>query len=273
MIVRQVLDWSIGFASTDEIIEEHLTALTRALAPTETPPDVVYRTSRRDDGTILLARDDWEWWLEPQYVFPTIMADLVDQLRDRNDVLLLHAATLARAGRAIVLPGMSGRGKSSTAVALAARGFDIMSDELALLEPDGTVVASTLPLRVRESSLPLVRAQQSLSVTGPRFFAKGEWTYPVLPADPGPDRAQIAMLCFLQPRRPGEPANAEPSSPAQATFDLLAESINRAAPTPDTFALASRVCGRVPAWVVSPGGIEQTADLIREIWDNLDDDR
>ncbi len=55
-------------------------------------------------------------------------------------VYLLHAAVVARGGKAWVVSGPAGAGKTSLARALAARGFTLMSDDLApLAVADGRV--------------------------------------------------------------------------------------------------------------------------------------
>lgn len=49
--------------------------------------------------------------------------------------LLLHAATVEREGRALILTGESGAGKSTLAALLGERGWRLMGDEFALVEP------------------------------------------------------------------------------------------------------------------------------------------
>jgi HprK-related kinase A len=49
--------------------------------------------------------------------------------------LLLHASAVARDGKALLMTGMSGAGKSTLAALLMARGWRLMGDEFALLDP------------------------------------------------------------------------------------------------------------------------------------------
>ncbi|PZO91427.1 MAG: HprK-related kinase A [Sphingomonas sanxanigenens] len=49
--------------------------------------------------------------------------------------LLLHAASLERNGRALILTGASGSGKSTLAALLGDRGWRLLGDEFALLDP------------------------------------------------------------------------------------------------------------------------------------------
>lgn len=61
--------------------------------------------------------------------------DLVVALqRRRADLLFLHAAALVHGGRAYVLAGDSGHGKSTTAWGLLHHGFGYLSDELAPID-------------------------------------------------------------------------------------------------------------------------------------------
>lgn len=56
-------------------------------------------------------------------------------LRIRTDAIFFHAAALGMSGQGTMLVGPSGGGKSTTAMALAARGHAFLSDEVAAYEP------------------------------------------------------------------------------------------------------------------------------------------
>ena len=53
--------------------------------------------------------------------------------------LVLHATTLSRDDKAIVLCGGSGSGKSTLAAALVAKGYALVSDEISILDQNGWV--------------------------------------------------------------------------------------------------------------------------------------
>lgn len=59
----------------------------------------------------------------------------------RRDLLFVHAAVIARGGRAIVLPAASGTGKSTLTLAAVRSGFDYLSDELAPIDAEGLSVS------------------------------------------------------------------------------------------------------------------------------------
>lgn len=71
-------------------------------------------------------------------------------LRLRPDALFFHAATVAVAGRGALLVGPKGSGKSTTALALAARGHVLLGDETACYVPaDRTVLPMRRPVGVK----------------------------------------------------------------------------------------------------------------------------
>ena len=63
-----------------------------------------------------------------------------------NQYVMIHAAVLERHGRALVLPGIPGAGKSTLCAALAHRGWRLLSDEFALIQPvDGQIARGRAP--------------------------------------------------------------------------------------------------------------------------------
>jgi hypothetical protein len=54
---------------------------------------------------------------------------------DDNRLALLHGATVARSGEAVVLAGVSGSGKSTTALACLDAGLDFLGDDACLVDP------------------------------------------------------------------------------------------------------------------------------------------
>lgn len=69
---------------------------------------------------------------------------LLELLRRRR-LFTLHAASVERDGRAVVIAGASGAGKSTLALALSTRGFSFMGDDLVLIdERDGDLTLGAL---------------------------------------------------------------------------------------------------------------------------------
>lgn len=71
-----------------------------------------------------------------------------------HQYLVVHSAVLEKHGRALLLPAPPGSGKSTLCAALAARGWRLLSDELALIEPAaGRVVPMPRPISLKNRSI------------------------------------------------------------------------------------------------------------------------
>ena len=75
-----------------------------------------------------------------------------------NQYVMIHAAVLERRGSALVLPGITGAGKSTLCASLAYRGWRLLSDEFALIQPaDGQIAAWPRPISLKNVSIDLIR--------------------------------------------------------------------------------------------------------------------
>jgi HprK-related kinase A len=83
--------------------------------------------------------------------------------------LITHAAVLARGNDAVVLPAPPGRGKSTLCASLMHHGWRLLSDEMALLEPDsGMLVPSPRAVSLKNASIELIARRYPDAVIGPR---------------------------------------------------------------------------------------------------------
>lgn len=73
--------------------------------------------------------------------------------------IIIHAAVLEKNGKALVLPGQPGAGKSTLCAALAyTAGFRLLSDELTLIELDGSKVnPNPRPVSLKNKSIDIIR--------------------------------------------------------------------------------------------------------------------
>ncbi len=73
--------------------------------------------------------------------------------------IIIHAAVLEKNGKALILPGQPGAGKSTLCAALAySAGFRLLSDELTLIELDGSKVnPNPRPVSLKNKSIDIIR--------------------------------------------------------------------------------------------------------------------
>jgi HprK-related kinase A len=110
--------------------------------------------------------------------------------------LLLHASAVERDGRALLMTGVSGAGKSTLAALLAARGWRLMGDEFALLDPEtGLIHAFPRLVSLKNAAISVVEAALPDARFGPTMAGtpKGDIRHLV------PDAAAIAAMDLAVP--------------------------------------------------------------------------
>ncbi|MEO5346417.1 MAG: HprK-related kinase A [Magnetococcus sp. YQC-9] len=87
-----------------------------------------------------------------------------------NCYLMLHAAVVARADRALILPALPGSGKSTLCAALVARGWRLLSDEFGLVELEsGLMQPLPRPIALKNDSIGIINAFAPDALIGPTF--------------------------------------------------------------------------------------------------------
>lgn len=103
-----------------------------------------------------------------------------------HQYLILHSAVVERDGRALVLCGRPGAGKSTLCAALALSGWRLFSDEVALIRP-GTreIHAAPRPISLKEGSIDVLRQLAPDHPMGPKMAGtrKGTVAHLEAPAD------------------------------------------------------------------------------------------
>ncbi|WP_448661667.1 HprK-related kinase A [Sphingomonas sp. CJ20] len=116
--------------------------------------------------------------------------------------LLLHASAVERDGRALVMTGLSGAGKSTLAALLMARGWRLMGDEFALLDPaTGQLLGFPRLISLKNDAIPVL----ARALPGARFG-------PVLAGTPK------GTIRHVVPDARAIAAMAEPATPALILF-------------------------------------------------------
>lgn len=76
-----------------------------------------------------------------------------------HHVLVLHAASVAKNGHALILPAPPGSGKSTLCAAMVNRGWRLLSDELTVIRLDnGHINALARPVSLKNASIDIIRS-------------------------------------------------------------------------------------------------------------------
>jgi len=178
-----------------------------------------------------------------------------------------HAAAVAWQGRAVMIPGASGAGKTTLTAHLVLEGLQYLSDELCVV-PDGAsdVVGFARPLGVKPGAWPtfeatlrqtrdaeVVPTNNGLLVRSTRLNAIGAG---------GP-----SLLCaiIVPRRRPGHGATLQPLSKGEASLALLATLVNARNLPDHGLAAVTRLARRIPAYAAEYDDAAALVPLIRQV--------
>lgn len=144
---------------------------------------------------------------------------------------MIHAAVVERGGRALILPGQPGSGKSTLCAALVNRGWRLLSDEFALV--DHTAAAITplpRPVSLKNESIAVIRAFAREAVIGPATAdtAKGTVAHMKPPAGTVAAAATPAApgWVIFPGFEPGAPTRLATVSKGRALMQLIKHSFN-----------------------------------------------
>jgi hypothetical protein len=105
-----------------------------------------------------------------------VVAGLLPRLHARG-LGVIHAGALEHRGRALIIAGRSGQGKTTTTLGLLGRGLGLLSDEFAVIEPDSRrILPYRRSLHIRPATRGLLDRLSFLDGTARHHLGGGiEW--------------------------------------------------------------------------------------------------
>lgn len=185
---------------------------------------------------------------------------------DQKEAIVLHAAAVGRNGLSIVLPGTTGSGKSSLAAWLVDRGFDYLSDEIALLTEEREIVGLRRAIVIKDGAAEAVRGlslfdKVPVAQFGDHLFLAPDRTQDQETAQP------CGMLVFPQ-FRAGAKLRLQALTAADSGLRLVECNLNARNFPDGGFAKISSFAQSVPAVSLEYGSfaqLENTLDAVLRI--------
>lgn len=186
--------------------------------------------------------------------------------------LLLHAATVERGGRALILTGESGAGKSTLSAMLGEADWRFMGDEFALLAPaTGQLHPFPRAVSLKNQAIDVMTATLPAARFGPVMANTPKGTIRHLRANTEAVRrmAEPARPALILFPRFGLPAEIRPVGPAEAFMRLTQASTNYVALGVAGYRALTALVRSCPAAAIDyPDGAEATR-LIDLLWSEL----
>lgn len=186
--------------------------------------------------------------------------------------LLLHASAVERDGRALLMTGESGAGKSTLAAMLSARGWRLMGDEFALIDPaTGSVHAFPRLVSLKNAAIDVVQQAMPNARFGPLMAAtpKGDIRHMV------PDARAIAAMdvtarpaLILFPRY-GFAAGTRPVGLSEVFVRLTQASTNYVFLGERGFDALTGLVRQTPAMAIDYPDTEAAVTQVEHLWSAL----
>nr|WP_206377421.1 HprK-related kinase A [Sphingobium sp. TB-6] len=186
--------------------------------------------------------------------------------------LLLHASSVEKDGRALVMTGESGSGKSTLAAQLGERGWRLMGDEFALLDlATGAVFPFPRLVSLKNGAIDVLAAEASPARMGPLLAgtAKGDIRHLIPRSEAVGRMGEGALPALLLFPRFGHEADVRSVGQSEVFMRLTQASTNYVALGEPGFAALTRFVKNVPARAIDfPSGDDAIA-LVERLWGEL----
>lgn len=187
-----------------------------------------------------------------------------------HQYLMLHAASVERAGRVLLLPAWPGSGKSTLCAALVSRGWRLFSDEFGLVRvEDGQLLPLPRPMPLKNKSIEVIRAFAGDADLGPSFHGTRKGTVAHLRS---PDScvkqagvtAPPGWLVF--PRyRAGAALSLNPVVKPQAFMKLANNSFNYQLQGLRGFQAATRLVRTCDSYILTYSNLNEAMDALNQL--------
>ncbi|HEV2866644.1 MAG TPA: HprK-related kinase A [Allosphingosinicella sp.] len=186
--------------------------------------------------------------------------------------LLLHAASVEKDGKALILTGESGAGKSTLAAMLGERGWRLMGDEFALLDlEDGCLRAFPRAVSLKNGAIRVMEQELPEERFGPRLTGtpKGEIRHLRPNAKALAGMAEPARPALILFPRFGEAADARPVGQAEVFMRLTLASTNYVSLGAPAFDALTKLIADCPAAAIDYPDAATAMATVDALWEQV----
>jgi len=207
-----------------------------------------------------------------QGVLAAEMAMNLQMALGQRHYLLIHAASVERDGRVLILTGESGSGKSTLAALLGEHGWRLLGDEFALIDPQtGEAHPFPRPISLKNASIDVMAALAPPQRFGERINGtpKGDIRHliPNTAALDGMDTpAPPALILFP---RFGHAADVREVMPSEVFIRLTQASTNYVALAERGYTALTRLVTQTAARAIDYPDTASGLKLVQDLWAEL----
>jgi HprK-related kinase A len=183
--------------------------------------------------------------------------------------LLLHAASVERDGRVLILTGESGSGKSTLAAMLGEQGWRLMGDEFALIDPaTGEAHPFLRPVSLKNEAVAAMHEMVGVDRFGPLLAGtpKGDIRHCVPNSDALSRMTEAGQPALILFPRFGYEQAVRPVDPAECFVRLTQASTNYTALAERGFAALTTLVGSIPALAIDYASGTEGMNQVEQLW-------
>ncbi|WP_037306760.1 hypothetical protein [Ruegeria halocynthiae] len=213
----------IGFDG--DIPDSVMAAFSHMAVPAGPACDAYVLVQRQSDKTGIAPRGEPPVPVGDDMLVPQLKLAITEAILDYADHLLLHAAVAVHdSGRAMLLVGGPGAGKSTLATALDTAGFTLAGDDIAVLKNDGSVFAIPFPSTLKTGAWGLLDAKKDeISEADTHLRPDGQYVrYLAVDKETALTPCPVGWIVFLD-RQNDESPTLSPQPVPQTISELISQ--------------------------------------------------
>ena len=199
----------------------------------------------------------------------TLIQQTIYHWIDKNkDGMALHAAALSKNGKGVILPGASGRGKTTLSTWLATKGYNYLTDEYVFIRENTNLIqAFSRPPNVKVKGIDALDSYFDVSAHEDQTIQSSQVAMiPTRLLNPNNknEEAVVSLIVFPNYKESSE-FELEKLSKARAGLTLMECLVNARNLNGHGFSEATRLVRDTPAYLLTYSSVDQLSGQFQEI--------